>query len=105
MLRETGGGGLLPSEIVGRLLAVAEGQGRWFVMPKSETGLTALTDRERAVLLELAKGQTNGGIAEALCLSVSTIEAYRERMKEKLGVESSPMLLRYAVRWCKDRAE
>lgn len=42
--------------------------------------------------------------AEELRLSVSTVEAYREPMKEKLGVERSPKLLRYAVRWCRDRA-
>lgn len=62
-----------------------------------------LSDRELEVFLLIGQGFAPRYIAEALCLSVSTVEAYRERMKEKLGVESSPMLLRYAVRWCKDQ--
>ena len=38
----------------------------------------------------LGQGYAPRHIAETLCLSVSTVEAYRERMKQKLGVESSP---------------
>ena len=63
-----------------------------------------LTDREFEVFLLLGQGYTPRHVAEALCLSVSTVEAYRERMKAKLAVESSPLLVRYAVRWCKDQA-
>ena len=84
-----------PSLVVEAVIAVAEGQGRWFVMPKSETGLTALTDRERAVLLELAKGQTNGGIAESLCLSEYTVRNHLTNVYAKLGLEGA----RDAVAW------
>jgi DNA-binding NarL/FixJ family response regulator len=65
--------------------------------------VSSLSDREFEVFLLLGQGYAPRHIAEDLCLSVSTVEAYRERMKEKLGVPSSPLLLRYAVRWCKDR--
>ena len=65
--------------------------------------VAALSDRELEVFLLIGQGYAPRYIAEALCLSVSTVEAYRERMKEKLGLESSPVLLRFAVRWCKDR--
>lgn len=65
--------------------------------------VAGLTDREFEVFLLLGQGYTPRHVAEALCLSVSTVEAHRERMKGKLGVESSPMLLRYAVAWCKDQ--
>lgn len=88
--------------------------GRTYVEGRPETGpapadgsgdpVESLSDREFEVFLLLGEGYAPRHIAEALCLSVSTVEAYRERMKEKLGVGSSPMLLRYAVRWCKDRA-
>ena len=67
--------------------------------------LTMLTDREFEVFLLLGQGFTPRHIAERLSLSVSTVEVYRERLKEKLDLESSPLLLRYAVRWCKDQAE
>lgn len=64
----------------------------------------ALTDREFEVFLLVGQGYAPRHIAEKLSLSVSTVEVYRERLKEKLGLESSPLLLRYAVRWCKDRS-
>ena len=67
--------------------------------------MAGLSDREFEVFMLLGQGYAPRHIAETLCLSVSTVEAYRERMKQKLGVESSPMLLRFAVRWCKDRVE
>ncbi len=67
--------------------------------------VTALSDRELEVFLLIGRGFAPRHVADALSLSVSTVEAYRERMKEKLGVESSPMLLRFAVRWCRDRTE
>ena len=76
--------------------------------PVSSAGddpVAALSDRELEVFLLIGQGYAPRYIAEALCLSVSTIEAYRERMKEKLSLGSSPMLLRFAVRWCKDQTE
>lgn len=65
--------------------------------------VAGLTDREFEVFLLLGQGYTPRHVAGALCLSVSTVEAHRERMKGKLGVESSPMLFRYAVAWCRDQ--
>lgn len=63
-----------------------------------------LTDREFEVFLLIGEGFTPRHIAEKLSLSVSTVEVYRQRIKEKLDIESAPLLLRYAVRWCRDRA-
>lgn len=65
--------------------------------------LAGLTDREFEVFLLIGEGYAPRHIAEKLSLSVSTVEVYRERLKEKLGLESSPLLLCYAVRWCKDQ--
>ena len=67
--------------------------------------VAALSDRELEVFLLIGQGFAPRHIAQALCLSVSTIEAYRERIKEKLGLSSSPTLLRFAIRWCKGRTE
>ena len=69
---------------------------------KAADPVSTLSDREFEVFLLLGKGYAPRHIADALSLSVSTVEVYRERMKEKLGVESSPLLVRYAVRWCRD---
>jgi DNA-binding NarL/FixJ family response regulator len=77
--------------------------------PDAPTGdegdpVAILTDREFEVFLLIGEGFTPRYIAEKLTLSVSTVEVYRQRIKEKLDIENAPMLLRYAVRWCRDRA-
>ncbi|MEW6232260.1 MAG: response regulator transcription factor [Chloroflexota bacterium] len=59
--------------------------------------LDALSDREREVLRLVALGHTNAQIAEQLCLSVKTVESYRARMMEKLGLRSRAALVRYAL--------
>ena len=69
-----------------------------------EPVLDRLTDREFEVFLLLGQGFVPRHIADQLNLSVSTVEVYRQRLKEKLHVASSPMLLRYAVRWCRDHS-
>lgn len=66
------------------------------------TPIDVLSDRELEVFLLIGQGFAPRHIAERLSLSTSTIEVHREHIKQKLGLESSPLLLRYAVRWCKD---
>jgi two-component system, NarL family, response regulator NreC len=48
--------------------------------------LGCLSSRERQVLQLLAEGRNTGEIAAALSLSPKTVETYRARMKEKLGI-------------------
>jgi two-component system, NarL family, response regulator NreC len=56
-----------------------------------------LSDREREVLRLVAEGHTNQQVAEQLRLSVKTVETYRARLMEKLGLKSRVDLVRYAV--------
>ena len=56
-----------------------------------------LSHREREVLLLLAGGHTNQQIADQLFLSVKTIETYRARLIEKLGMRDRADLYRYAL--------
>jgi DNA-binding NarL/FixJ family response regulator len=65
----------------------------------SRTGLEKLTDRELQVFQLLASGLKNREIASELHLSVKTIETYRENLKNKLGLQNSAQLLRYATDW------
>jgi len=58
-----------------------------------------LSDRELEVLQLLGKGMGTAQIAEKLCLSVKTIETYREHLKQKLNLASGQELLRYAIEW------
>ena len=61
------------------------------------TNATALSERERGVLRLVALGHTNQEIAENLALSVKTVESYRARGMEKLGIASRAALVRYAL--------
>lgn len=61
--------------------------------------LDQLSDREREVFHLIGQGYAPRHIAQELGLSVSTIEVYRGRLKEKLGLRNAAELLRYAMRW------
>lgn len=58
-----------------------------------------LSDRELEVLQLLGKGLGTAQIADKLCLSVKTIETYREHLKQKLNLANGQELLRYAIEW------
>lgn len=57
----------------------------------------ALSHREIEVLRLLAWGHSNAEIAEQLHLSVRTIETYKTRSMEKLGLNNRVDIVRYAV--------
>jgi pSer/pThr/pTyr-binding forkhead associated (FHA) protein len=57
-----------------------------------------LSAREQEVLEKIARGVTQREIAEALGLSVKTVETYRARIAEKLGLESRAAIVEYAIR-------
>jgi DNA-binding NarL/FixJ family response regulator len=50
--------------------------------------LAALTDREREIAMEIARGQSNSQIAEALHLSVATVKTHIGRVFDKLGADN-----------------
>jgi two-component system NarL family response regulator len=56
-----------------------------------------LTGREQSILLELAQGKSNRDVAEALGISVRTVETHRKNLKRKLGISSTAGLTRYAL--------
>jgi two-component system response regulator NreC len=59
--------------------------------------LEALGERDRELLRLLALGHTNREIGEQLYLSVRAVEVNRAKLLEKLGVESRPELVRFAI--------
>lgn len=69
---------------------------------KREAGLPMdrLTDRELEIFRLIGAGKSVKEIAENLFLSVKTVEAHREHIKEKLNFKSSAELLRFAIRNC-----
>jgi two-component system, NarL family, response regulator NreC len=56
-----------------------------------------LSKRERQVLRLLAQGHSNQQIADAIRLSVKTIETYRTRLSDKLGLKGRAELYRFAA--------
>jgi DNA-binding NarL/FixJ family response regulator len=58
-----------------------------------------LSDRELEVFQLLGQGQTIRQIAENLYVSVKTVEAHREHIKQKMKFKSSSELLRYAIQY------
>jgi len=59
----------------------------------------ALTDRELRVFELLGRGAGTREIAARLRLQIRTVETYRARIKEKLGLDSAHELLQHAIRW------
>lgn len=57
---------------------------------------TTLSERESTVLRLIAEGYSNKEIAAQLDLSVKTIETYKARAMEKLGISSRVEIVRYA---------
>jgi DNA-binding NarL/FixJ family response regulator len=58
-----------------------------------------LTDRELTVFQMLGEGYSMTEIQDRLSLARKTVETYRRRAKEKLGVDSVSKLLQYALQW------
>ncbi|MCC6314320.1 MAG: response regulator transcription factor [Thermomicrobiales bacterium] len=64
-----------------------------------ETGFgEVLSDRERDVVRLTAEGHTALQAADILCLSPKTVETYRHRAMQKLGLTNRAELVRYALR-------
>ncbi len=65
---------------------------------------TDLSERERSVLTLLAWGYSNKEIAAELAISVKTVETYKVRVGEKLGLRSRTEMVQFALRkgWLSD---
>jgi DNA-binding NarL/FixJ family response regulator len=67
---------------------------------KNEHGpdpLEKLTDRERDVLQQTVQGFSSSEIGEKLFISPKTVDTYRSRVMEKLGLNHRSQLVRFAL--------
>jgi DNA-binding NarL/FixJ family response regulator len=62
-----------------------------------------LSDRELEVLEHIGQGYGATEIAKELNLSVKTVNAYRDHIKEKLRIGGAGDLRRFAVKWVQSR--
>jgi DNA-binding NarL/FixJ family response regulator len=62
-----------------------------------------LSDRELEVLDLIGQGYGSEEIAKMLNISVKTVNAYRDHIKEKLRIDGAGEMRRYAVKWVQSR--
>ena len=67
--------------------------------------ISRLADRELQVFELVGKGHSTRQIGDLLGLDIKTIETYRARIKDKLGLKDAPELLKRAIAWVHDRGE
>jgi DNA-binding NarL/FixJ family response regulator len=77
--------------------AIAKQLTRSLVAPKAQT-VDALTDREREVLVLVAKGLSNQQIADSLVISERTARTHVSNILSKLGVASRTQAALLAIR-------
>jgi len=93
--RVMAGGIYVSAEINERMLQTMAGG-------RAELGrspLEVLSDRELEVFELIGRGHPNREIAERLHLSVKTVESYRTRIKEKLGLKTAAEVMQHAFQW------
>lgn len=76
---------------------VSEMRDRELSQPVGSDDKKALSQRETEVLRLLAMGHTNQQIADKLYISIKTVETYKARLKEKLGLQGRAELVRHAI--------
>jgi len=59
--------------------------------------LSALSPREREVVQLVVEGHSSAQIADILNLAPSTVDTYRSRIMQKLGIDSLPELVKFAI--------
>ena len=71
----------------------------------TKTAIDTLSAREFETFRLIGQGFKSAQIAARLHLSVKTIETYRSRIKDKLGLEGAPQLLQYSINWAKGQSQ
>ncbi len=69
------------------------------------SSVEGLTDRELETFEFLGQGMTTQQIAAKMHVSRKTVETYRARIKEKLGLANAVELVQHAVQWLMAKAE
>lgn len=59
--------------------------------------LSELSDREKEIICQIAKGMSNKEIADKLCLSVHTVTTHRRNISNKLQIHSPAGLAIFAI--------
>jgi len=76
----------LPSRVIGR-------------KPEARSPIDTLSDRELEAFQLIGQGSTTESIAEKMHVSPKTVETFRARIKEKLGLSNMTELIQRAAQW------
>lgn len=76
---------------------IAESVVEEYVRQSGGDVLEGLSPRERQVLQLIAEGKTSSDAAKLLYLSVKTVETYRSRLMQKLGLKDMASLVKFAI--------
>ena len=60
--------------------------------------LACLTARQREILQLIAEGNSTKETADAIDISIKTVEAHRSQIMSRLGINNLPGLVRFAIR-------
>ena len=63
----------------------------------TEAPLECLSPREREIIQLVVEGKTSLEIANLIFLSPKTVETYRSRLMQKLGIKNLPDLIKFAI--------
>ena len=66
-------------------------------MASSQSPIEKLSPREKEILQLVVEGKSSAEIAETLFISPKTVETYRSRLMQKLGVRNLPGLVKFAI--------
>lgn len=100
-IRKVLSGGIYISDAINERLIQSMIPGRRVV---GLSPLEVLSDRELEIFEMTGRGLKSGEIADRLHISAKTVESYRTRIKDKLGLNSAAELMKHAVQWV-DAAE
>ena len=95
-------GGIYVSEAVGNSMIQKFASGGSYI---SSNPIDRLSNRELQILHLIGKGLSTRETAEALDLSIKTVESHRQRIKKKLTLTTGTQLVQYAVNWFSGRGE
>lgn len=100
VLKESAGGEVVRAvrTVVAGGRFVGEGVAYKALAEDTASGIASLTAREREILPLIANGKSNAEAGVILGLSPRSVETYRLRLMQKLGIEDLPTLVKFAIR-------